>query len=631
MKDQTAITTAWIRNAADERAAGRGYRFDLERAAWAVWWIERFCRLYEGDWAGQPLVLRGAWSQSLEPCLDEWDAGGKKKTIKRLREYAECVKAGERCDWQLESVARLFGWVGFEERWGREVRRFQRGLILVAKKNKKTPSMAAVALYLLCGDGEQGAKVFLGAKDGQQVRKNVSQHILQMIDQSPELRAACKVNLNEMSVGHLESRSFLMPLSSSNERTQKSKEGLNGSVLIDELHVCDREFMGRLTRMGLSRSEPIILQFSTAGDDPDSYGKEERDKGAEVNAGRRDNDRYFFTEYAAPQDLEDSELAADPEKYLTMANPALGHTIDIKEALDDYRQSLNSTIAEFGRFKMYRLNIWQRAASPWIRPNDWLRCGRLFTAESLHEQPCGAALDLGQTDDMTALSLVFPEVPEEWAEAAREAKEEIKAGVEGQPDQEKQAAAVKSLDLPVKVLTYYWLPEAAVVKYGAQVPYADWARDGFLRVTSGATVDQNELLADMLEIFGQFAVKMFAFDPWFAQPIVDALRKSVDFPEEYCWPFRQTVGKFAYPAALFERLILSGKLHHNGHPITAWQAGHVQCKTDASGNMRPVKPDKLNRKKIDGVVATIMALDAATFMESVYDSCYEDMEGFRTV
>jgi phage terminase large subunit-like protein len=68
---------------------------------------------------------------------------------------------------------------------------------------------------------------------------------------------------------------------------------------------------------------------------------------------------------------------------------------------------------------------------------------------------------------------------------------------------------------------------------------------------------------------------------------------------------------FAGPTALFERLVIAGKLGHRGNPITTWQAGHVQVKTDANQNMRPVKPEHGDIKKIDGIVAGIMGLDAS--------------------
>ena len=66
-----------------------------------------------------------------------------------------------------------------------------------------------------------------------------------------------------------------------------------------------------------------------------------------------------------------------------------------------------------------------------------------------------------------------------------------------------------------------------------------------------------------------------------------------------------------------------GICHHDGNPITAWEAGHIQAKEDYNGNMRPVKPLRQDQKKIDGIVATIMGLDAATRLAaniSVYET-----------
>jgi len=245
MTDET--TKRWIRCEADERAVRAGYRFDEERGQFVVDWMHDYLVLYEGEWAGYPFECR---------------------------------------DWQYEATMRLFGWVGHSERWGREIRRFRKAGVWIPKKNKKSPTLAAWALYMLCGDGEQGQKVFIGAKDGTQVRENVSLHIFEMVKQSPILVDECKLNMNKMSVAHLPTKSILMPLSSSNVRTQKSKEGLNGSVFIDETHVVDREFIGRISRAGISRSEPLHVEVSTAGDDPDSYGKERFDYGLKVESGR---------------------------------------------------------------------------------------------------------------------------------------------------------------------------------------------------------------------------------------------------------------------------------------------------------------------------------------------------------
>ncbi len=616
------LTQRWIRNEADAKAAVNGCRFDLDRACYTVWWIERYCRLYQGEWAGEPLVLRGAHSMAVKAILEPWDEETRRLSLERANEYAECFAAGELCDWQYECTMRVFGWVHFSERWNREVRRFRRGAIFTPKKNKKSPTLAAWGLYLLCGDGEQGQCVFLAAKDGSQARDIAGTHTIQMVRSSPELSQECEVNLSRYRITHLPTRSYLEPLSSGSIRSQQAKQGLNGSVLIDEVHVVNREFISEsaIDRAGISRSEPLLMQFSTGGKDPDSYGKEEFDYGTENNKTGKD-ENYFFAYYGADQKLTDEQLAVDPASIITNANPAIGHTVDLNEALADYRSS-TLTPGRLADFKTFRLDIWQRAANPWLRPDSWIKCQREFTAESLQGQPCGAGFDLGLVDDMAALSLVFPEDSEQWSDAASELSEGDTDN-DGQPDADTTRKLLVMLEQPVKVLVWYWLPEGAVVKYGHEVSYDQWARDGRLRLTSGDTINPTEILSDLREIFKQYEVLMFGHDPWHAALIVDAMKEQDGFPDDACWPFTQTVRSFAFPSALFERLVVAGKLHHNGHPIASWQAGHVTVKTDNNGNMRPIKPPRKDRKKIDGIVATIMGLDAALRMraaQSVYET-----------
>lgn len=625
--DRSELTQNWIRNEADCRAVANGCWFDLDRATYAVWWIERFCRLYEGERAGEPLVLFGAFSEANEPILDDWDEGGRELSYERAYRYMACVAAGERVGWQYEVVMRLFGWVRHSERWNREVRRFRKGAVWIPKKSGKSPTLAAVGLYLLAGDGEMGQKVFLAAKDGTQARDIAGQHALEMVRSSPELSAECTVNLSRMRITHERTRSFMQPLSSGDSRTQESKEGINGSVLVDETHVVDRDFITRITRAGISRSEPLFLQFSTAGKNPDGYGKEEYDYGVENNNTGHD-DSYFCACYGADQKLTDNELAADPEGIIARANPAMGHTIDLAEAVADYHAS-KVTISRLADFKTYRLNVWQRSANPWLRGEDWSACRREFTADDLLSRPCGAGLDLGNTDDMSCLALVFPENWDDWAEAAAEIKAKEAArepGASQEEDKEEAQRLMQRLEQPVKTLAWYWLPEEAVEKYKKDVPqYQEWAASGYLRLTTGRTLQPDEILADLTEIFKRYNVLMFAHDPWHAALILRALQQVEGFPEDYCLPFKQTIQNFAFPTALMERLVIGQKLWHNGHPITDWQAGHVQVKEDNNGNMRPVKPPRQSRKKIDGIVAHIMALDAATRMAaapatgSIYD------------
>ena len=70
------------------------------------------------------------------------------------------------------------------------------------------------------------------------------------------------------------------------------------------------------------------------------------------------------------------------------------------------------------------------------------------------------------------------------------------------------------------------------------------------------------------------------------------------------------------------KLTLEEKLAHAGYPVLRWMMNNIFIQIDPAGN---IKPDKeRSSEKIDGAVATIMALDRALRNDgmnkgSVYD------------
>ena len=547
------VTRRWIRGPADERAARAGCRFDEERAAHAVGWVQRYCHLYEGEAAGQLMELR---------------------------------------DWQLEVTMRLFGWVRHSEDWGREVRRFRRASVWVPKKNKKSPTLAAWGLYLLCGDGEPGQKVYSVAKDGKQAMISHT-HALEMVRRSPELSAECQINKSTWQILHAPTSSVYKVVAGDNPQSQ---EGLNGSLMVDETHVVDRRLMKILRGAGISRAEPLHVEVSTAGSNPDGYGKERWDYGRKVESGEFEDEGLLFANYSAPQDLADADLDADPARYGKMANPAWGHTIKPAEYLQDYATA-KASIADLADFKMYRLNVWQQSASPWLRESDWSACRRDFTADDLAGQECWAGLDLSKTRDMSALVLAFRGEGEE-----------------------------------VRLLPFFWLPEETARKYNHLAPFLAWASSGHLELTPGGVMDYGFIRSRFRRLASVYRVRELAYDQTYAEETTQALEQGVTDAsgrviEEGTgvqrFVFPQRLMAFAEPVADFERLVIAGRLHHNGHPVLSWQAGHVKVKADANSNRRPVKPSHDDHRKIDGIVAAIMALarlKLAPAAGSLYDT-----------
>lgn len=581
-------TPYWIRNPSDDDAVKNGCRFDEERGAYTVWWIERYCRLYEGEWAGQPVHLWGCkqcGDHGLPPSHEfpEWDDAAKLNALQRAAHFSNCVADGHDVDWQYDSTMRMFGWVVWSNKWQRWVRRFRKATVFVSKKNKKSPTGAAWGLYLTCGDGEPGAKVYFGAKDGSQARKIVGEHAKQMLLRSPELLEDCRLNETLMRLSYLPTTSYMEPMSSANSRTQESKEGLNGSVILDELHVVDRDLVRRISRAGISRAEPFQIEISTAGNNPDGYGRESFDHALAVQQGREEEQQLFAAIYAVPQDVTDEQIKENPLKWGRMANPAMGQTIDPEEFLADFKNS-QKTLQDWLDFLMYRLNKWQKGSNPWLREGDWDACREEFTEDDLAKRACWAGLDLSRTKDMCALVLTFRD-----------------------PVREEHY-----FQLP-----YFWLPEERAAELAGEGVRLEWARAGWLELTPGNTIDYTFIKKKVRDLAKLFDMKELTFDPKFAEELTQAICDGEYDGNGNCvvpglgiprFAFVQNDESFAAPTADYERLVLAHKLHHNGNPVLAWQAGHVQVIIKTNKVKRAVKPKATSPKTVDGIVAGIMSL-----------------------
>lgn len=539
----------------------------MARGAYTVWWIERYCRLYEGEWAGEPCLLRSGCKEIDRPILEDWDTGGAQQSLARAEAYQAWLLAGGQPDWQYECTMRLFGWVKHSVRWEREVRRFKAASIWIPKKQKKSPTLAAWGVYLTCGDGEMGAKCFGGAKDGNQAGISMA-HALAMIEQSPELSAECKTNRNEKSIEHVPTRSKYKPLSSANERTKTSKEGINGNILIDETHVVDRDFIKIISRAGISRAEALHIEVSTAGNNPDGYGKERQDYARAVVTGAEPNDELFVAIYEAPQSLTDEELAKDPVKYGRMANPAWGHTANEEEYLADYSRS-RRTISDLADFKMYRLNIWQHTANQWLRLDDWMRCGASLDMGNYAKRYAAGGMDLSKTRDMSAL-------------------------------------AFSVLDSG-KVLLWVrlFMTQAYAEKNADRAKFLEWAATGDLTLIPGETIQEEFLRAEFERVCSILDVKVLVKDQTFATDFSEWAEKK--WPKLLQIDYPQNAMMMEKPIDDFEAAVIDGLLQHENNACLNWQAGHASVHTNARGFRIISKPKKDDVRKVDGMVASVMS------------------------
>ena len=89
---------------------------------------------------------------------------------------------------------------------------------------------------------------------------------------------------------------------------------------------------------------------------------------------------------------------------------------------------------------------------------------------------------------------------------------------------------------------------------------------------------------------------------------------------------RMTTYNLSEPMKQVQSLVYQKRLHTDGNPILEWHASNVIAHTDANDNIFPRKEQNAN--KIDGIVALIMAMNQAIFLnvEENYSGAGSDID-----
>ena len=207
--------------------------------------------------------------------------------------------------------------------------------------------------------------------------------------------------------------------------------------------------------------------------------------------------------------------------------------------------------------------------------------------DSLNGRECYGGLDLSSTTDITAFVLIFPP---------------------------------RNEDEKYVILPFFWLPEDNIPLRVRRdhVPYDVWEKQGVIKTTQGNVVHYGFIETFIEELGTKYNIKEIAFDRWGAVQMVQNL-EGMGFTVV---PFGQGYKDMSPPTKELMKLTLEKKITHGGYPVLRWMMDNVFIKTDPAGNLKPDK--EKSTEKIDGAVATIMALDrtirnGGNVVGSVYD------------
>ena len=463
--------------------------------------------------------------------------------------------------WQEQIIRDIFGILkpnGY--------RQFTEAYIEIPKKQGKSELAAAVALLLTCGDGEERAEVYGCAADRQQaaIVFNVAADMVRMC---PALAKRVKILDSQKRLIYLPTGSIYQVLSAD----VSNKHGFNShGVIFDELHAQpNRKFHDVMTKgSGDARAQPLFFNITTAGNDTKSICYEIHQKAKDILEGRKIDPTFYPVIYGADEDDD----WPDPKTWMK-ANPSLGITVDI-EKVKAACESAKQNPGEENSFRQLRLNQWVKQAVRWMPMEKWDKCAFAVSEEALEGRVCYGGLDLSSTTDITAFVLVFP------------------------PEDE---------DDKYIVLPYFWIPEDNLDLRVRRdhVPYDVWERQGSLLTTEGNVVHYG-FIEKFIERLGEkYNIREIAFDRWGAVQMVQNL-EGMGFTVV---PFGQGFKDMSPPTKELMKLVLEERLAHGGHPVLRWMMDNIYIRTDPAGN---IKPDKeKSTEKIDGAVATVMALDRA--------------------
>jgi phage terminase large subunit-like protein len=478
----------------------------------------------------------------------------------------------------------LFGW----RRASDGLRRFRKVTWFSPKANGKSPWGGGTGLYLLLFDHEPAAEIYSLASDREQGRV-VHSNSQVMVETSPELASLCEVLKDSIYVPATRSTFKVLSADATGHHGWRPH-----AVILDEIQLQRNRDQLEVARRSMSkRRQPVLILMGHAGTDEESIGYEEFSYAKGVINGTLVDDQLL------PVIFEASETDDwQSEDTWRKVNPGYGVTLQAEGLAMEAQEAANEP-RKLNDFKRYHLNIWTNQATAWLPLEWWLACEvPTLTPATLTGYDATGGLDMAQSIDYASF-VVTVRVPLPPGETAPVTDITDESGT----------TTSRPLDYSLAVFAFYWLPDE-MMREREQIdglPLSLYRQQGILFTSPGPTISADQVYRDITtRIAPQFPrLRTIGYDPAFAPDIAQRLSASfttMEIPQNYNF--------MTSPCYAFEGLVKAKRVAHNGHPILKWNVANVEVKRDEAGRLRPVKPRVTGayRKRIDGVVATLMGL-----------------------
>jgi phage terminase large subunit-like protein len=461
--------------------------------------------------------------------------------------------------------------------------------LCTSKKSGKSEIGGAVGALMTYFDGEMTAECYAVANKVEQALycwKAAKKIITQLADEYPDFASRVKFYDNQQS--HIlldtETDSFFKAIPTDG----KTLDGVNPHLaIIDEYHeAIDSQIPDNMVSGMVLRDQPLLLFVTTRGFHPYGPLAQKEEYYANILNGFVADDSVMPLIYS----FDDGDDWTNKSLWLK-CNPGLPELPTYEALEEEQSRAIEEGGEKLVSCRTKNFNMWQRSQEQFIEPEIWDACKRPFTEDDLAGRRCIAALDLGQTNDLTALGYLF--YPESEGE-------------------------------PFYFFCRFFMPSELIEVRSRQhrVSYRQWIDEGVIIPTPGNITDTAFVTQVIREDFTRFQVEKLVADQSFALELLNSLL-SEGYPVEN---YPQRFATMNAPVLKVQSMAIKGELAHDGNKCLAWMCSNVALKRNTGGQVMMDKSDRVTakgkdakrgRKKIDGMV--VLAMCVGVYLESIKD------------
>ncbi len=296
--------------------------------------------------------------------------------------------------WQKAIVSAIFGIVDAEK-----TRIFREIFIVIGRKNGKSLLAAAIIAYIAFLEPEYGQEIYCLAPKLDQAAL-VYDGFYKIMQAEPELSELAKKRRSDIYIE--ESNTFVKPIAFN----AKKSDGFNPQLVVcDEMAAWSgdaglKQYEVMKSALG-ARRQPMILSISTAGYINDGIYDELMKRSTSFLKGSSKEKRLLPFIYM----IDDVEKWNDIEE-LKKANPNMGVSVKASFFEDEIAVAEISLSKKIEVLTKY-CNIKQNSSVAWLEYMTVEKAGIEKTLEDFRDCYAVGGIDLSQTTDLTAASVVI--------------------------------------------------------------------------------------------------------------------------------------------------------------------------------------------------------------------------------